>query len=184
VRGRKAFQLGAAAYERGKYGHAYDFFTRAGELVDRPELLFSRAQALRRLGGRREEAIALYEAYLASDNPTRKADAEKALAEVRGPGRTGDEDKDLAAAKAHFTKGAAHYEKGEYAHAYDKFTITGELADRPEMLFSRAQTLRRLGGRRDEAIALYEAYLESGDPKRRADAELWLDVLRTQGAAP
>ena len=46
--------------DRGKYGHAYDFFTRAGELADRAALLFFRAQALRRLGGRREEAIALY----------------------------------------------------------------------------------------------------------------------------
>jgi tetratricopeptide (TPR) repeat protein len=182
--GRKMFALGAAAYERNKFGHAYDFFTRAGELADRPALLFSRAQALRRLGGRREQAIALYEAYLATDDPVRKADAESALKELRGPAKTGDADADVAAAKKEFDKGAAFYEKGDYAHAYDEFTIAGELTDRPEMLFSRAQALRRLGGRRDEAIALYQAYLATDSPKRRADAEFWLDVLQTQGAGP
>ena len=90
----------------------------------------------------------------------------------------------MAAAKKEFGKGAAFYEKGDYAHAYDEFTIAGELTDRPEMLFSRAQALRRLGGRRDEAIALYQAYLATDNPKRRADAEFWLDVLQTQGAGP
>jgi tetratricopeptide (TPR) repeat protein len=182
--GRKMFNLGAAAYDRGKYGHAYDFFTRAGELADRPALLFSRAQALRRLGGRREEAIALYEAYLATENPTRKADAESGLRELRGPAKTGDADADTASAKKEFDKGAAFYEKGDYAHAYDEFTIAGELTDRPEMLFSRAQALRRLGGRRNEAIALFQAYLATDNPKRRGDAEFWLDVLQTQGAGP
>ncbi len=59
---RKLFNLGGAAYERRKYGHAYGFFTRAYELSARPGVLFSRAQALRRLGGRRKEAIVLYEA--------------------------------------------------------------------------------------------------------------------------
>ena len=176
--GRKMFALGAAAYDRRRFGHAYDFFTRAGELADRPALLFSRAQALRRLGGRREEAIALYEAYLASDDPVRKADAESALKELKGPGRTGDEATDLAAGKKEFEKGAAFYEAGDYAHAYDQFTIAGEVVDRPAMLFSRAQALRRLGGRREEAIALYEAYLATDNPMRKADAE-----ARAEGAA-
>jgi tetratricopeptide (TPR) repeat protein len=181
---KKEFDKGAAYYEAGDYAHAYDQFTIAGEVTDRPAMLFSRAQALRRLGGRRGEAIALYEAYLATDNPTRKADAENALKELRGPARTGDEATDLAAAKKQFDKGAAYYEKGDFAHAYDQFTIAGEVVDRPEMLFSRAQALRKLGGRRDEAIALYQAYLATDNPKRRADAEFWLDVLQTQGAGP
>jgi tetratricopeptide (TPR) repeat protein len=181
---KKEFGKGAAFYEQGDYAHAYDQFTIAGETADRPAMLFSRAQALRRLGGRREEAIALYEAYLATDNPTRKADAESGLRELRGPAKTGDADVDTAAAKKEFGKGAAFYEKGDYAHAYDEFTIAGELTDRPEMLFSRAQALRRLGGRRNEAIALYQAYLATDSPKRRQDAEFWLDVLQTQGAGP
>jgi tetratricopeptide (TPR) repeat protein len=95
------------------------------------------------------------------------------------------EDQDQTAlARKLFTLGAAAYDRGRFGHAYDCFTRAAELTDRPEMLFSRAQALRRLGGRREEAIALYEAYLATENPKRRADAELWLDVLRTQGAAP
>jgi tetratricopeptide (TPR) repeat protein len=176
--GRKLFTLGGNAYEKGKYGHAYAFFTRAYELAPRDNLLFSRAQALRRLGARREEAIALYEAYLATDNPSRKADAEAALAELT-TSPTGDKAADTATGKAHFNKGAALYEQGDYAHAYDQFTMAGELAPRDNLLFSRAQALRRLGGRREEAIALYEAYLATDNPSRKADAEAALAELRT-----
>ena len=146
---RKLFALGAKAYERGKYGHAYAFFTRAGELAARPALLFSRAQALRKLGGRRKEAIALYEAYLLTDNPTRKADAEAGLAELKAT-PTGDEATDTNTGRTHFNKGAALYERGDYAHAADEFELAGEYADRPALLFSRAQALRKLGGRRDQ----------------------------------
>lgn len=74
---KKIFDRGAAAYGAADFGHAYDFFMRAGERVDRPGIVFSRAQALRRLGGRRKEAIALYEQYLASGDPARKHDTEK-----------------------------------------------------------------------------------------------------------
>ena len=175
---RKLFALGAKAYERGKYGHAYAFFTRAGELAARPALLFSRAQALRKLGGRRTEAIALYEAYLLTENPTRKADAEAGLAELKAT-PTGDEATDTNTGRTHFNKGAALYERGDYAHAADEFEIAGEYADRPALLFSRAQALRKLGGRRDEAIALYEAYLATDSPTRKADAESALAELRT-----
>src|SRR4051794_22584375 len=152
--GRKLFALGGRSYERGKYGHAYAFFTRAGELADRPGIIFSRAQALRRLGGRREEAIALYAAYLAGGQAERAKDAEAALADLRTPGKTGDEDADRATAKKIFDHGAALYEAHDFAHAYDEFSRAGELYDRPGITFSRAQALRRLGGRSEEAIAL------------------------------
>ena len=179
---RKLFALGGKAYEKGKYGHAYAFFTRAQELAPRPQLTFSRAQALRRLGGRREEAIALYEEYLATDNPARKADAESALAELR-TSPTGDETADTATGKAHFNKGAGQYEQGDFAHAYDQFTMAGELAPRSSLLFSRAQALRRLGGREAEAMELYAAYIEAGG-ERVEDARQMLELLRTHGAAP
>jgi peptidoglycan hydrolase-like protein with peptidoglycan-binding domain len=176
--GRKLFALGAKAYDRRSFGHAYAFFTRAGELVDRPGILFSRAQSLRRLGGRREEAIALYEAYLATGKGERTKDAELALAELRTPATTGDEAADSAAAKKIFNHGAALYEAGDYAHAYDEFSRAGELTDRAGITFSRAQALRRMGGRSEEAIALYEAYLASGQGTRTKDAESALADLR------
>ena len=177
--GRKLFNLGGKAYERGKYGHAYAFFTRAGELTDRPGIVFSRAQSLRRLGGRREEAIALYEQYLATGAKTRDADAKAALLELKTPEATGDEEIDTATARGIFNKGGALYEAKDYAHAYDEFTKAGELTDRPGIVFSRAQSLRRLGGRREEAIALYEQYLASGAGTRDADARAALAELRT-----
>ena len=181
---RTLFDKGAAHYSAGRYAHAYDEFTKAYGLSPRPTLLFSRAQALRRLGGRGEEAIALYEEYLATPDPSRKADAEEALVELRGPAKTGDEEIDEATAKTLFDKGAAEYSAGRYAHAYDEFTKAYGLSPRPTLLFSRAQALRRLGGRRDEAIALYEAYIASPGVSRKAEAEFWVRELKHSGAAP
>jgi tetratricopeptide (TPR) repeat protein len=181
---RAAFNKGAAHYEAGRFGHAYDEFTKAYGLLPRSGILFSRAQALRRLGGRREEAIALFAEYLEAPDATRKADAEKLLVELRGPAKTGDEEIDNAAARTLFDKGSAHYEAGRYAHAYDEFTKAHGLAPRSALVFSRAQSLRKLGGRRDDAIALYEQYLALPDITRKADAEFWLGELKHSGAAP
>ncbi|MDP9293919.1 MAG: peptidoglycan-binding protein [Actinomycetota bacterium] len=180
--GRKLFALGANCYERGDFGHAYAFFTRSGELSGRPGPIFSRAQALRRLGGRREEAIALYEECLATGHGVRDAEAEAALAELRTPDATGDAAVDEATGKAIFAKGAALYERGDFAHAADEFARTAELSGRPGPIFSRAQALRHLGGRREEAIALYEEYLATGHGVRDADARAALAELRTPDA--
>ena len=181
----KAFEKGAAKYDAGDYGHALDEFEKAQELSgpEHAALIYDRAQALRRMGGRREEAIALYEAYLATPNPERRKDAEKYIKELTAT-RTGDEKTDKAAAYKHFEKGAGHYDAGMYGHAYDRFSIAEETAgDHAPLLFDRAQALRKLGGRRDEAIALFEAYLKTPNPERKAEAELYIELLRTQGAA-
>ena len=118
--------------------------------------MFSRAQSLRKLGGRREEAIALYEQYFVHGRRHPRRRRRAALAELRAPQASGDEDIDTATAKGIFNKGGALFEAGDYGHAYDEFTRASELADRPGILFSRAQALRKLGGREDEAIALYQ----------------------------
>jgi tetratricopeptide (TPR) repeat protein len=178
------FERGATFYEAGDFAHAYDEFTKAGEVAPRPGITFSRAQALRRLGGRREETIALYEEYLASGHGKRDAEAQQHISEQRGPGHTDVEEVDNAAAKAIFDRGARFYEAGDYAHAYDEFTKAGEVVSRPGIVFSRAQALRKLGGRRDEAIALYEEYLLTGHGKRDDEARRHIAELRTQGAEP
>ena len=181
---RAIFNKGGAYYEAGDYAHAADEFERAAEMSGRPGVIFSEAQALRRLGGRREDAIALYEEYLATGHGVRDADANKALAELRTPAKTGDDAADEATARAIFNKGGAYYEAGDYAHAVDEFERAGEMSGRPGVTFSEAQALRRLGGRTEDAIALYEQYLETGHGVRDEDAQLQLDVLRTHGAAP
>jgi tetratricopeptide (TPR) repeat protein len=179
VMARKLFDLGAKSYDRGRYGDAYGYFMASHKRApDRPAIVFSAAQALRREGGHRAEAIALYKEYLSSDSPTRAQDARTALAELETHA-TGDADADLAQAKADFDKGAADYDRGDYAHAYDEFQKAGELEPgHPALLFSEAQALRHLGGRRDEAIALFQAYLDSGETKRAADARAAIDELR------
>jgi tetratricopeptide (TPR) repeat protein len=180
----KSFDLGAKAYAANDFAHAYDFFRRSHELFSHPDILFSTAQALRRLGGRRAETIALYEQYLAAGGTKRKKDAEPFIAELRGPGKTGDEAVDRKAAEAAFDKAAAHYQAGRFAHAFDAFCLSYELYPHPDILFSAAQALRRLGGRSAEAIALYEKYLETGGTKRKKDVEEFLAKLRGLGTAP
>ena len=103
--GRPPSTTGAKLYEQGDFAHAYDEFTKAWELTQRPGLLFSRAQALRRLGGRREEAIALYEAYIALGDGERDAEANQYIAELATPESTGDLDKDIEVSKSIFDEG-------------------------------------------------------------------------------
>ena len=103
---------------------------------------------------------------------------------MRSPEATGDETVDTATAKGIFNKGGALFEAGDYGHAYDEFTRASELADRPGILFSRAQALRKLGGREDEAMALYQQYIDLGEGSRLEDAKQMLELLRTHGAAP
>jgi tetratricopeptide (TPR) repeat protein len=180
---RTIFEKGATLYDQRDFAHAYDEFTRAGELADRPGILFSRAQALRRLGGHREEAIELYRAYLDTKHGVRDTDANEAINALATPESTGDLDKDVATSKSIFDKGATLYDIGDYAHAYDEFTRAGELTDRVGIVFSRAQALRRLGGRREEAMGLYQQYLDNGTGTRVADATKALEELRTKGVA-
>jgi len=177
------FDRGAALFQKGDFAHAYDEFTRAGELADRPGILFSRAQCLRKMGGRRDEALALYRAYLETRHGKRDADANEAINKLATPESTGDLDKDTETARSIFDKGAKLFDAGDFAHAYDEFTRAGELTDRPGILFSRAQALRKLGGRREEAIQLYQQYLESEHPNRVIDATRAIEDLRTKGYA-
>ena len=181
---RAAFERAAAMYTARDFAHAYDEFTKSWELSHRPELLFNRAQALRMLGGRDPEAISIYEQYVSSDGGSRKDEARQHIKDLRAPASTGVEAIDDAAARAIFEKAAVLYGKGDFAHAYDEFTRSWELSHRPELLFNRAQALRRLGGRRDEAITLYEQYIAAGTGGRLEEASQHIKELRTQGAEP
>ena len=165
---RKVFQRGADAYARDDFAHAYDFFTRAGELSPHSEITFNRAQCLRRLGGHREEAIALFEEYVAAGGK-RSAEAEAFVVELRGPGSTGDADVDEQNARKHFDEAAKLYAGKQFGRAYDEFSIADEAFHKPQITFDRAQCLRRIGVRRDEAIALYQQYLDEEPSGNRAD---------------
>ena len=180
-RARADFDKGAAEYDRGDYAHAFDDFQKSAELAPgRPALLFSEAQALRRLGGRRDEAIKLYEAYLASGETKRAADARAAIAELRGS-PTGDTNADLAAAKAAFAQGAAEYDQGHYGVAADRFAKSHDLADRSGLLYSEAVSLMHMGGHTDEAIDLFRRYLAAGGT-RAEQAAFYIEVLTSEGA--
>jgi tetratricopeptide (TPR) repeat protein len=181
VVGEKIFKLGGAMFEQGHFGQAYDHFTRAGELVpERPGVIFSRAQALRRMGGRRAKAIELYEQFIAlAPDSKHAAEARAHVAEMK-VSKSGDAKADEARAHAIFDKGGAYFEAGDYGHALDEFEKAGELTDRPGIIFSKAQALKRLGGRREEAIALYKQFLASGGGSHAEEARKALDELTAQ----
>ena len=84
-----------------------------------------------RLGGRREQAIGLYKAYIALGDGARDAEADKFITELSTPESTGDLDKDIEVSRSIFEKGARLYEAGAYGHAYDAFTRSYELTERP-----------------------------------------------------
>lgn len=84
-------------------------------------------------------------------------------------------------AKKLFDRGVAAYDKGDYAHAYDLFTSAQEHTYRPGLVFSRAQCLRNLGGRRQDAIDLYRQYLDAGG-ERQNEARFYIQELQSQGA--
>ena len=87
VAAEKAYRKGEKHFRQGEFGQAYDSLTQAQELLDLPEIGFSRAQCLRRMGGRAEEAIALFQQYLdAQPTGSRAADAAYWIAELKGPG--------------------------------------------------------------------------------------------------
>lgn len=173
------FDKAAAAYGAGQFMVAADLFADADTLSHHPELSFSRAQALRHAGGHREEAIALYEAYLAeAPAGSRAADATSLIAELTGPAKSGDEEIDTPSAKQLFDKAAAAYQKGEFMVAADQFAMADKLVHKPELAFSRAQALRKAGGHREEAIALFQSYVDEAPGGARAkDAEAFIAEL-------
>ena len=95
---------------------------------------------------------------------------------------TGIEEVDKPAARTMFKKGAALYNAGDYAHAYDEFTRCAQLYQDSALTFSRAQCLRNLGGRREDAIALFKQYLAEGGGTRSNEAAFYIQELRNQGA--
>ena len=159
------FSVGEAHYKAGRYGQAYDEFTKSYELDKDPATLYDRAQALRLMGGRRNETIALYEEFISKvDDPAATERAKRFVAELRGPGATGDQDKDEQAVRAIDEAGEKLFRAERYAQAYDEFTKAYEITHDPALLWNSAQALRFLGGRRAEAIALYQRILVAEVP--------------------
>src|SRR3954451_20196083 len=182
----KVFSLGAAAYGRKDYAHAFDYFRRAGELSDEPDIVFNQAQSLRMLGGRRKEAIALYEEYVQRGaNGQRLVDALDFIGELSGPSSTGDAAKDAEMAKALHEKGLETVYSGDYRHALDYFEQASQIHDRPETTFNMALVLKALGGWREEAIAMLRRFLQG---RKMTGGQLqkvlkMLDELQDPGAS-
>lgn len=93
------------------------------------------------------------------------------------------EPNDAAQARAFFEIGAQAYEVGDYAAALAAFQEAYARARRPGLLFSIAQTYRRMFFTTQQADALaraiehYRKYLATGDRVRRAEAERALEQL-------
>jgi tetratricopeptide (TPR) repeat protein len=178
------FRKGKEYYEAEKYALAYDEFSKAYEIGGDTALLWNRAQSLRLLGGRRAEAIALYEQFLASnaDADEERSRAREFLEDLRGPGRSGSGSLDTAMVYSLFRTGRELYDAGSYARAYDEFSKAYEITNDPALLWNRAQSLRLLGGRRAETIALYEQVLTSEVPEEtKIAARVDLAELRGPG---
>jgi tetratricopeptide (TPR) repeat protein len=157
----KVFALGAGAYKRKDYAHAFDYFRRAGELSDEPDIVFDQAQALRMLGGRRKDAIALYEEYVQRGTKgNRLVQALDFIGELSGPSSTGDPEKDAEIAKALHEKGVETAFSGDPRHALDFFEQASQLHETQATTFDMALMMKSMGGRREEAIALLQQFIQ------------------------
>jgi tetratricopeptide (TPR) repeat protein len=179
------YQSGADLYRASEFGRAYDEFTKAWEINHDPHLLWNRAVAIRSMGGHRAQAIALFEQVLTVDVPEdKKVAAKQELKELRGPAPSGDEKKDESTEVELFKDAQAAYEAEDWAAAYDGFTKAWQVTHSAEMVWNRAQALRLLGGRREEAIKLYTYVLalDVPDATRKA-ARIFIAELKGPGKA-
>ena len=157
-----ADEIGRAArkfFLDSEFGRAYDEFTKAYDLTHDPNLLYNRASSLRAMGGQRGQALALLEEFLTKDvSEDKKATAREEIKELKGPGKTGDAGKDKSAQEELYVDAQVAYSGESYAVAYDLFSKAYEVAHDPAFLWNRAQALRLQGGRREEAIKLYQQF--------------------------
>lgn len=179
------FEEGRKLYHDSKWGPAYDAFSKAWDINHDPHILWNRAVALRSLGGRRSEALALFEQVLKVDvAEDTKAAAKQEIAELRGPGQSGDKEKDTTAEAKLFKDAQAAYDAEDYATAYDGFTKAWQVTHSAEMVWNRAQALRMLGGRREEAIKLYQQALAMDIPEdTKKAARIFIAELKGPGKA-
>ena len=83
---------------------------------------------------------------------------------------------DVAGARKAFEHGAELYAAGDFAHAVDEFERANALHHAPEISFTLAQALRRLGGREDEAREWFVKAMK-GDTEGETDAVERLEQL-------
>jgi tetratricopeptide (TPR) repeat protein len=147
-------------FAESEFGRAYDEFTKAWNLTHEPTLLYNRGSSLRAMGGQRGQAMALFEQFLTTDvSEDKKAAARQEIVELHGPGQSGDEAKDKAAQQDFHLDAKRAFQSEDYSTAYDLFSKAWEIRHDPAFLWNRAQSLRLLGGRREEAIRLYQQFL-------------------------
>ncbi|MEO5703959.1 MAG: hypothetical protein ABIZ52_07280, partial [Candidatus Limnocylindrales bacterium] len=137
----------------------------------------------RHQGGRRAETINIYEQFITKDVPEdKKKAAIREIAELKGPAKTADETANLSVAEQVYKKGLEHYAAEQYAQAYDEFSKAHELTGDPAYLYNRAQALRLLGGRRDQAITLFEQFIAGNVPEdAKKAARAHLEDLKSRG---
>lgn len=147
------------------FSRAYDEFTKAYALSHEPTLLYNRASSLRAMGGQRAQALGLLEQFLTTDvSEDQKAAARQEIVELKGPGSSGDQKQDETAEHELHVDAKAAFNAGNYGVAYDLFSKSWEIQHDPAVLWNRAQSLRLLGGRREEAIKLYQEFLTMNVP--------------------
>ncbi|HJP87977.1 MAG TPA: peptidoglycan-binding protein [Candidatus Limnocylindrales bacterium] len=179
------YEAGRKLFLDGEYGRAYDEFSKGWDITHDPALLWNRAMSMRVMGGQRSQAIALFEQVLTADlSEETKAAARKEIEELKGPKPTGDEKKDASTSDEFFKDAKAAFNSEDYAAAYDGFTRAWQVTYADELVWDRAQALRLLGGRREEAIKLYQLVLASDLPEQlRKAARVYIAELKGPGKA-
>jgi tetratricopeptide (TPR) repeat protein len=166
---QKWFDRGLAAYGAKDYPKAYEGFMHAYKLFPQPQFIYN-AAAAKHLGGEADEAIALYDRYLAEAPDASDAErVRKAIEKLKGKPmpegapEPGDTDPPITetgtpGAQKWFDRGLAAYQAKNYPKAYNGFMHAYHLLPQPEFLYNAAAA-KQLGGDVDAAIAMYDRYL-------------------------
>lgn len=93
-------------------------------------------------------------------------------------GREGEREQQEA--RAHYDRGIAHYNLGEFDAAIDEFKQAYALSRAPRLLFNLAQA-ERLAKRYDQALYSYQTYLRlAPTAENRADVEQWIAEMKAR----
>jgi tetratricopeptide (TPR) repeat protein len=193
------FDRATKAYLAKEFDKAYAAFMHAYHLSPRPDILYNAAAALD-MSGRADDAIAMYDRYLAEkpragDAPKVKKRIEKLKTDAAGgqvdetggsAGPAAGGDTPITAtgkegSKQWFERGEEQFQQGRYEDAVESFGKAYELDPLPDFVFDQGSALEKQGRPAAAAVA-FERYLALA-PGAKDYAEVVARVKKLRAAA-
>lgn len=179
-RAKKHFEQGEAYFRAKTYDRAIDEYQKAYDLVQKPGLLFNIGLA-HEYAGNAEEAVAMYQQYIAAEPEGAKAPEARARMESLSR-QLLEQQKADEKAKQHRRNAVRLADSGDLTGAVAELRAAWDIRPQPELLYEIAELLRQKGDR-DEAIREYQRYLSiEGAKVHRVEAARAVEELKAEQA--